>query len=106
MHALLEREARLLGPARFAGRLYDLGAYPGVVDGASRDVVHGELWELDPVRATEALEALDRYEGRVFERVVREVVLGDGRRLDAFVYLFRGEVRAGRRIRSGDYLEG
>ena len=104
MHALLEGEARLVGPARFAGRLYDLGAYPGVVDGSRRDVVHGELYDLLPERRNQLLDALDRYEGRAFERAVRTVTGPEGGATHAFVYLFLGDLSGGRRLRSGDFL--
>lgn len=49
MHALIASDARLVGPATLAGRLYDLGAYPAFTDRESkRDVVRGELYELAP----------------------------------------------------------
>ena len=35
----LGREADLLGPATFAGRLYRVSWYPGMVDGGERDGV-------------------------------------------------------------------
>lgn len=38
---------RLLGNARVAGTLYDLGAYPGLVLGTS-GWVHGEIYEISP----------------------------------------------------------
>lgn len=44
MHALIASDARLVGPATLAGRIYDLGAYPAFSDRESkRDVVRGEL---------------------------------------------------------------
>lgn len=105
MHGLIEGEARFVARARFAGRLYDLGAYPGVTDGSSRDVVHGELYELPADRRERILAVLDRYEGRSFERVVRTVHCEDGATIEAFVYLFQGKLRGGRRVRSGDFLD-
>ena len=57
----LRREADLLGPATFRGRLYRIAWYPGVVDGADRDIVHGELYRLaDP---DSAFAWLDEFEG-------------------------------------------
>lgn len=104
MHALLEGPARYLGPARFAGRLWDLGHYPGVTDGA-RHVVHGELYALPEPGREALLDTLDRYEGDAFRRSVREVVTPDGERHRAYLYLFLGSTRRARPIDSGDYLE-
>jgi gamma-glutamylcyclotransferase (GGCT)/AIG2-like uncharacterized protein YtfP len=105
MHALIEHAARFRGRASFAGKLFDLGAYPAVTDGdRRRDVVHGELYELPSEGRRELLDSLDRYEGRSFERVEREVVCEDGAVVRAFLYLFRGNLASARRVRSGDYL--
>jgi gamma-glutamylcyclotransferase (GGCT)/AIG2-like uncharacterized protein YtfP len=96
----LRREARWLGVARVAGRLYDLGRYPGISPPRRRgDSVTGELYRLGRPRRT--LRALDRYEGRFVRELVR-VRLGR-REHRAWVYRFRGPVRARDRIASGDY---
>lgn len=60
----LHAAATWLGPATVLGRLYDLGAYPGLIasTGAS-DLVHGELLRLDDAEAV--LSWLDAYEGIV-----------------------------------------
>jgi gamma-glutamylcyclotransferase (GGCT)/AIG2-like uncharacterized protein YtfP len=105
MHGLLEPGARFVGPARFRGRLYDLGAFPGVV--ASRraaDVVHGELFELTGPDPEAALDALDRYEGRFFHRVEVDVETAERGVERAWIYLYRGELARSRRIASGDFL--
>lgn len=53
--------ARSLGLARVAGRLYDLGAYPGArLDGGPGDEIEGEVLAI-PDLATR-LPLLDRYE--------------------------------------------
>jgi gamma-glutamylcyclotransferase (GGCT)/AIG2-like uncharacterized protein YtfP len=105
MHALIQDATRYLGRASFSGKLFDLGAYPAVTDGdRRRDVVHGELYELPGEGRQELLDSLDRYEGRSFERVQREVVCQDGSVVLAFLYLFRGNLASARRVRSGDYL--
>ena len=59
---------------RVTGTLYDTGrGYPAAVfgddmaDGSGS--VHGYVVALDAARATEALAALDRYEGSEYERV-------------------------------------
>ncbi len=54
----------MLGPATTAGRLYNLGRYPGLVlADAGGALVHGELLELSRPHAT--LRWLDAYEGIV-----------------------------------------
>jgi gamma-glutamylcyclotransferase (GGCT)/AIG2-like uncharacterized protein YtfP len=94
----LARFARYVGPATFTGRLYRVGAYPGVVasDEAS-DVVHGELYEL---AAAEALFAvLDVYEGcsmddpkpHEYVRVLGSVTTG-AKPLKAWIYLYNRPV--------------
>ena len=106
----LRREAQSLGVARVAGRLYDLGRYPGMTPPRGRDEwVVGELYRLKPPSRT--LRALDRYEcGPVFSlaraRFVRERVRAlsaAGGARSAWMYRFRGRARAENRIKSGDY---
>ena len=97
--------ARLLGRASAAGRLYDLGTYPGMLD-AARDGerVLGELYELDHPQSI--LNRLDEYEGEDFRREIRSVSVDGRGPVDAWVYLFQGPVGVGRRIASGDYFKG
>ncbi len=102
MHALLEPGAGWAGAARMRGRLYDLGAFPGLAQGRRGDWVQGELYRIS---APALLDALDRYEGRAFRRVVREALCADDDTpVSAWVYLFAGPLRGRRRIASGDYL--
>jgi gamma-glutamylcyclotransferase (GGCT)/AIG2-like uncharacterized protein YtfP len=102
MHALLDPGAVRCGDARMRGRLYDLGAFPGFADGRRGEKVRGELYRIhDPG----LLDALDRYEGRAYRRVVREARPADGGDpVAAWVYLYAGSLRGRRRIASGDYL--
>ncbi len=66
MGARLQREARLVGPARIKGRLYDLGAYPALVEtGPADGDVHGEVFELiDPSRSLPLAGCLRRHRTR------------------------------------------
>jgi gamma-glutamylcyclotransferase (GGCT)/AIG2-like uncharacterized protein YtfP len=97
----LRREGRRLGRACVAARLYDLGRYPGISRPRRRDEwVTGELYRLKSPRRT--LRALDRYEAR-FVRELARVSFGRRRACRAWVYRFRGPVRARDRIASGDY---
>jgi gamma-glutamylcyclotransferase (GGCT)/AIG2-like uncharacterized protein YtfP len=104
----LRRHARLVGVARVAGRLYDLGRYPGVVRcrrGGER--VIGELYRLRDPRRT--LRILDFYEvgtGLYPARFARERALARLRPYASqrvWIYRFRGPVRAQHRIVGGDY---
>ena len=102
---VLAREARevtFVGHGRIQGRLFDLGAYPGLVlsdDSGTR--VRGEVYALSNPRET--LSRLDDYEGSEFERVERSVVLDSGASDKAWVYAYAGPTAGKREIPSGDY---
>jgi gamma-glutamylcyclotransferase (GGCT)/AIG2-like uncharacterized protein YtfP len=99
MGARLQAEARLIGAATLAGRLYRVSWYPGVVESADPEQrVHGEVHALaDPVRA---LAWLDAYEGVVpggeetgeYRRLERPVRLATGGEMVAWVYLLQSDV--------------
>ena len=71
-HYLLRR-AEFLGEAvtRPCYRLYDLGAYPALVEDANGVAVRGELWAVDEA----TLRELDEYEGAPGEFVRRPAAL-------------------------------
>jgi len=111
MRARLAEAGCSLGAATMRGRLYDLGAYPGLVDGAdASDVVHGEVFELDDAAATFAW--LDGYESIVpgdpdaseYARLIRSVVLASGGAIDAWVYLYLRSVERGLLRPAGRWL--
>jgi gamma-glutamylcyclotransferase (GGCT)/AIG2-like uncharacterized protein YtfP len=102
MSRFLAERSRPLGPGKISGRLYDLGAYPGMkAPETAADWVTGDVVELLDPEAT--LPDLDRYEGypRLFDRVPTSVTLENGASLTAWVYLFRGPVRPDQHIPSG-----
>lgn len=104
MHRLLEGRATWLGPASAAGRLVDLGAFPGLVPAQGPgDRVHGDLFAIADAQREELLDALDRYEGASFERVQQAVEGPDGPAL-AWLYVYRGAVDGCRVVEGGDYL--
>lgn len=93
--ARLSVESTLIGPASTLGRLFDLGRYPGLVDGfCDGATVHGEVVRLHDAAAS--LSWLDAYEGieapdtagSEYRRVVRPVTLAGGTPLDAWLYLY------------------
>lgn len=96
----LRRAARYLGPATTRGRLYDLGAYPGLRTVRGRgDTVAGDVYRVANPRV---FRVLDRYEARfVRERCI--VRLARGARTRAWIYRYRYGVARATRIESGDY---
>ncbi len=104
MHGLLEGRVTYLGPARVAGCLVDLGAFPALAGPAAPDDrVHGDLFAIDGATRGVLLETLDRYEGNRFEREAA-VVEGPSGETEAWLYRWRGDPRGCRVIPSGDYL--
>ena len=104
----LQREGKSLGPATIAGRLYDLGECPGLVDARSAaDLVHGEVFALATPAAT--LAWLDAYEDVApgaakpgeYERIQRAVRLARGTDVSVWAYLYRGDLSAARQIPGG-----
>jgi gamma-glutamylcyclotransferase (GGCT)/AIG2-like uncharacterized protein YtfP len=99
MGARLRREARLIGEASVAGRLYSLGRYPGLVETTDpASCVHGEVYALNSPAAS--LRWLDAYEGIAgtpaageYERCERRVRLASGGEVTAWVYLYRAPVQ-------------
>ena len=100
------RRLRPDGAATLAGRIYDLGHYPGVT--LSTDgIVFGELVE---VPDEQTLAALDDYEGCPREgegdglfRRVRAIATRreDGRSVDCWVYVYERDLDHARVIPSG-----
>ncbi|MCI0465043.1 MAG: gamma-glutamylcyclotransferase [Gemmataceae bacterium] len=110
--ALLAARARLVGAGRAPGRLYDLGAYPGMTAvAAPQEWVRGEVYELTDPEALLAM--LDHYEGcdpdepeqSLFARLPAAVTLEDGSALTAWAYFYRGPLEGAQPIPSGDYFE-
>jgi gamma-glutamylcyclotransferase (GGCT)/AIG2-like uncharacterized protein YtfP len=104
----LRDSARHVGLATVAGRLYDLGPYPGMTAArARRERVVGDVYRVVNPRA---LRTLDRYEAgaRGKARFVRErcvVQLDTGVHRSAWLYRYRCSVVGAARIASGDYLK-
>jgi gamma-glutamylcyclotransferase (GGCT)/AIG2-like uncharacterized protein YtfP len=104
MHGLLEGRTNWIGAASVAGRLVDLGAFPGLIEPqAPGDRVHGDLFAIAEAQRDELLDALDRYEGASFERV-QQLVDGPDGPARAWLYVYRGEVDGRPVLAGGDYL--
>jgi len=104
MHGLLAGRAIWLGAATAQGRLVDLGSFPGMIAAAAPgERVRGELFAFTPAQRESLLDALDRYEGPLFERVTRAVEADDGT-VTAWLYLYCGDASGLPIISGGDYL--
>jgi gamma-glutamylcyclotransferase (GGCT)/AIG2-like uncharacterized protein YtfP len=106
----LNRTARYVGQATTAGRLYDLGAYPGMCSARSRrERVFGDVYLVTWPRV---LRLLDRYEAGnarskprfVRERCIVQLARARARRV-AWTYRYRYSVVGMPSIASGDYRE-
>jgi gamma-glutamylcyclotransferase (GGCT)/AIG2-like uncharacterized protein YtfP len=104
MHGLLEDRVTWIGRASAAGRLVDLGAFPGLVPAlAPGDRVQGDLFAIADAQREALFDVLDRYEGASFERLQQEVEGPDGSVI-AWVYTWRGAFEGCPVIDGGDYL--
>ncbi|NQV79645.1 MAG: gamma-glutamylcyclotransferase [Alphaproteobacteria bacterium] len=111
-YALFSEHARYLDDGDISGRMYDLGAYPGVVlSSQSGDHVFGEIYTLGTPEATLAL--LDRYEGVAgtrgdeppqYERLKVPVSSQRHGVVAAWIYVYLLVTDDRARIPSGDYL--
>jgi gamma-glutamylcyclotransferase (GGCT)/AIG2-like uncharacterized protein YtfP len=95
----------LVGEATVRGALYDLGSFPGVVEGDG--VVRGIVLRVPP----DAWAAMDAYEGcplpggedGLFKRIMTRATLANGETLDCWVYVYARDVRGHRIVESGDW---
>jgi gamma-glutamylcyclotransferase (GGCT)/AIG2-like uncharacterized protein YtfP len=107
----LAREARRIGEACVAGRLYRISWYPGLVEGtAACEHVHGEVYALDDPART--LRWLDAYEGVVegggrgadYARAERTARLARGGEVRVWVYIYCGDVSGLTIVTGGRWL--
>jgi gamma-glutamylcyclotransferase (GGCT)/AIG2-like uncharacterized protein YtfP len=107
----LAESARWVGAARVAGRLYNLGRFPGLKPArAATDWVQGDVYDLGE-SAERILVEMDAYENAEsppptpYERRLTTVVLADGGALTAWVYWYHGDVAEENWIATGCYEE-
>ena len=101
----LEHAFAPLGPCVLPGQLYDLGAYPGLVD-APGEVI-GELFEVRDASVMPKVDAFEDYwpEDRARSRYERRKVRLIEPDRDAWVYVWVLGVEDARLIQSGDWFK-
>jgi gamma-glutamylcyclotransferase (GGCT)/AIG2-like uncharacterized protein YtfP len=108
---LLTQNSSFYCKAKFKGRLYDIGEYPGaILQHGSECFVYGQIFLID--NPGSILKRIDNYEGfgedgpqpNEFTRELLEVETGEGS-LKCWAYLYNLPVDGLWQIKSGDYLE-
>lgn len=96
VHAIMDRCCDYLGQGTFQGKLYLIDHYPGAVESSdTQDQVHGEIYLIHQHQSL--FEALDNYEEcsadypepHEYQRCQVQVTLEGGKRLNAWIYLYR-----------------
>lgn len=107
----LAQSARHVGSAKVAGRLYNLGRFPGLKEARSpHDWVAGDVYDLG-ANAEATLQEMDAYENAEsppptpYQREPATVVGADGQTRTVWVYWYRGNVHEEHFIASGSYEE-
>src|SRR5688572_3884826 len=96
-----------VGEATVRGILYDLGTFPGVVEGDG--IVRGVVLRVPP----DAWTAMDAYEGcpipggedGLFRRIPTRATLASGDDIECWLYVYAREVDAERIVVSGDWRQ-
>lgn len=111
MYHLLARHGTFVGEGTYQGRLYRIDYYPGVVPSDDPNhQVKGEIYALPEPEFV--LPQLDKYEecGPGFPepteyiREEKEVILNNGQKLIAWVYVYNHPIGDIEEITSGDFL--
>src|SRR5687768_12748274 len=95
----------LIGEATVRGILYDLGTFPGVVEGDG--IVRGVVLRVPP----DAWPATDAYEGcpipggadGLFRRIMTRATLHNGEEIDCWLYVYARNVGVQHIVASGDW---
>ncbi len=104
------RKLRLIGEGFVYGKLYDLGEFPGAkLGGRSRTKIRGRVYQLPSDK--KLIKSLDAYEEFIpgkpgqslYLRKKTPVMLESGKRIEAWIYEYNGDITFLPMIRNGDY---
>ena len=101
---------KLVGSATLPGLLYDLGEYPGaVLDPSSKETISGIVLQLpDNSRVLAEIDQYEEFDLRspetsLFVRVLENVVLDSGRRLECWIYIYNRDPMAAPVLEGGKF---
>jgi gamma-glutamylcyclotransferase (GGCT)/AIG2-like uncharacterized protein YtfP len=104
-------EMEYVGEAKIYGELYDIGEYPGAIQGLNKDsTIAGELIRLrnhfDFVRILDQYENYDPLNTEESEYVRGKVIamMDDGKAIEAWVYWYNQSIEGKTRIPDNNYL--
>ena len=111
LYHLIARHGRFVEDAKVRGKLFDLGAYPGMTLEADNGYVSGELYEI-MTNWPEVIAGVDKYEGcttddpepHEYRRELVRALRSAGTPVLAWAYVLNRDPRGFRLIESGDYL--
>ncbi|NJB86378.1 gamma-glutamylcyclotransferase (GGCT)/AIG2-like uncharacterized protein YtfP [Lewinella marina] len=108
MSKFLRRRATLVGKATVAGKLIDLGGYPGFIAGGGT-MTKGELYRIREDQEEETWQLLDAYEGvsglpsEEYRRIEVEARVAAGGKFMAQTYEYQQSTGGKAEIPHGDY---
>ena len=100
-----------VGRGSIKAALFDLGIYPAAIPAEDDSKVWGEVYEAaDPASVLSVLDEIEGFrpnepDRSLYTRVLTDVVLEDGRAVQAWAYFYNAPLGRAQRIESGDYLE-
>lgn len=108
-YPLVAAVARDTAPATILGRLYDVGPFPALAEG--NELVHGEIFSVDPPAVPGLLELLDDLEGydpadpagSIYRRRVVAATTTDGSTVSAYAYFYNRDPATLRQLPSGTW---
>ena len=108
-YAYISQHFDFISDAKVQGVLYDMGDYPAAVPSGGDHWILGELYRLKPEADWDwAIAQLDDYEGvapeegepALYKREEAVIVSADGKKTEAWIYWFNGDI-AGKPVITG-----
>ena len=94
------------GQCKLKGRLYDLGAYPGLVLN-KEDIIYGELYKIVHPKALNILDEYERFDDNDSSNslYIRRCIQLVHPKQQAWVYVYNGDTSKKKRVESGSWRQ-